>query len=298
MTPRSFLILVSCSLIMGTILVRSPLAQTTAAATMDVSAYTPTITFDVASVRQSKVDPERGITVSGGFTPQNSSHLRLTNFDIHNLLSVAYGVDWNAVEGIPKELADFYVVFNVEAESDEAADRKLAALPKDELRLEQQHMMQALLADRFALKAHWETRQGETCDLIVSKRGKLVSTGAPPSASELKAFGNRPIPSLYQMGGSNRGFEFIAHGATIDELAETLTGQFGLPVRNKTGLTGKYDFDLKYYQIREQDRRENETNPWSPLDFAIQDQLGLKVVPSTGSIRILVIDHIERPSAN
>ena len=77
-----------------------------------------------------------------------------------------------------------------------------------------------------------------------------------------------------------------------------LADQFGHPVNDKTNLTGKYDFDLKTYQVRADDRKDDETNPWPPLETAIQDQLGLKLVHSHGPTRVLVIDHIEKPSPN
>jgi uncharacterized protein (TIGR03435 family) len=61
-----------------------------------------------------------------------------------------------------------------------------------------------------------------------------------------------------------------------------LTGQFGTPVNDLTGLSGKYDFDLKTYQTSDTGRQIDETNPWPPLETAIRDQLGLKLVRSHG----------------
>jgi uncharacterized protein (TIGR03435 family) len=272
-------------------------AQAQTASTPDTqSAYVPTMTFEVASIRESKVDINAGFTIGGGFTPASSSTLRLINNTFSNLIEWAYGIDMNQFEGIPKDIRDAF--YNVEAKSDSATDEQLAKLPKDQLLLEHQHMMQVLLAERFNLKTHWESRDGRTYDLIVQKPGKLQSTGAPPTAEELKRFGDRPIPPLYQAGGSVRGFEYIAHGASTTDIADMLADQFGHPVNDKTHLTGKYDFDLKTYQVHADDRKDDETNPWPPLETAIQDQLGLKLVPSHGPTRVLVIDHIEKPSPN
>ena len=67
---------------------------------------------------------------------------------------------------------------------------------------------------------------------------------------------------------------------------------------DKTGLTGKYDFDLKTYQTRSSERKDSETNPWPPLEDAIQDQLGLKLVSAKGPVPVLVIDHVEKPGEN
>jgi uncharacterized protein (TIGR03435 family) len=87
----------------------------------------------------------------------------------------------------------------------------------------------------------------------------------------------------------------------METLATALTAQFGRPVHDKTGLTGKYDFLLRHYQIRESDR-DNETNtdPNLPpsLESAVQDQLGLKLEPAKGPVTNLVIDHLEKPTDN
>jgi uncharacterized protein (TIGR03435 family) len=260
------------------------------------TAYVPTMTFDVASVRESKIDPARGFFMGGGFSPENSSHIRLTNHSLPNLLTWAYGVDFRQIEGIPRE--SVWTMFNVEAKSDSATDERLTKLTKEQVRLEQEHMLQVLLAERFKLKAHWETRNDETYNLVVAKAGRLKATGAPPSPEELKNFGDRPIPPLYQHGDSRRGFEYTAHGATTKDIAQMLSLQFGRPVADKTGLTGKYDFNLKTYLVRLGDRKDDEPNPWPPLETAIQDELGLKLVPSQGPVRKLIIDHIEKPSEN
>ena len=155
----------------------------------------------------------------------------------------------------PAELAsvevheDRRVILDVEAKLDDANDQKLAKLTSAQIDLEHQHMAQALLADRFHLKAHWEDRRGETYDLVVAKPGKMSSTGPAPTAEELKDFGTHPIPPLYQSGDGVRGYEYIAHGASTADIASMLTMQFGKPVTDKTGLTGKYYFDLKYHNL-------------------------------------------------
>ncbi len=257
--------------------------------------YVPTMTFDVASVRESKRDGNAWFAVGGGFEPPNSSNLRLENYDLMNLILMAYEVNPRLIEGIPHDFG--WATFNIEAKSDAETDERLAKLSKDEVRLEQQHMMQVLLAERFKLKAHRETRDGPTYDLVVAKAGRLQSSGAGPSAEELKRFGDRPIPPLYQQGDSRTGFHYIAHGASTAEVTAMLAMQFGHPVSDKTGLTGKYDFDLKYYQTKASERKDDERNPWSPLETAIQDQLGLKLVASHGPVQMLVIDHVEKPAS-
>ncbi len=188
------------------------------------------MTFDVASVRQSHPDPNRGMMVGGGFNPDNSGNLTLTNCEMHYLLGVAYGVNFNQIVGLH---TDFHDIYNVAAKLDDANNQKLAKLTSAQVHLEQTHMLQELLADRFHLKAHWEDRRGETYDLVVAKVGKLSTTAVPLTAEELKDFGDHPVPPLYQSGDGVRGYEFIAHGASTADIASMLTTQFGKPVTDK-----------------------------------------------------------------
>lgn len=74
--------------------------------------------------------------------------------------------------------------------------------------------------------------------------------------------------------------------------------QFGRPVVDKTGLTGKYDFVLAYRGRWDRDRSADDMDPMPPLDRALQEELGLKVEAAKGPSRVLVIDHIEKPSEN
>lgn len=257
------------------------------------------MTFDVAAIRQSKPDANGWISVGGGFKPANSTHFTAENYIFSNLLEWAYPDRHHKVDGWRNLQDDLRgATFDVRAEGGPEADERLSKLSNEQIRLEQAHIMQTLLAERFNLRVHWETRDSSTFDLVVSKNGRLKSTGAPPSAEEVRRFGDRPVPALYQKGDSRQGFEYIAHGATVNDLASTLEGQFGVPVYDKTGLAGKYDFDLKTYQTATSERAKSETNPWPPLETAIQDQLGLKLVPSHGPVKFLVIDHAEMPSQN
>jgi uncharacterized protein (TIGR03435 family) len=272
------------------------IGQTTSAPVVAPSAnapYVPTMTFDVASIRESP--PADSYFVSGRFAPHSSS-LRVTNFTVMNLVILAYGVQPYQIAGLP----DWQTMWNIQAKGNSAEDDRLAKLSPEEEQLEQQHMAQVLLAERFNLKVHWESREGATYALVVGKNGPKLraASGAPPSAEELKQWGDKPIPPLYQSGSSMTGFQFVGHGSTIGELAADLAQQFDRPVADKTGLTGKYDFTLRYHAIRASDISMDDKDPLPPLDEAIQDQLGLKIVPAKGLIPVLVIDHIEKPSAN
>jgi uncharacterized protein (TIGR03435 family) len=250
------------------------------------------MTFDVASVRVAS-ESNLHILMGGQFTP-HTTNLRLT-WTIDSLVNIAYGVNRFQLVGVP----NWTTVFAIEAKGDADADAKMAALPPDEQWMEQQHMLQALLADRFKLKTHWETKQGDVYNLVAAKGGpKLGAEGSmPPSADELRIFKERPIPPLRQgdVGGS---LGWIAHGCSMESWARILSAMFGRPVFDKTGLTAKYDFVLKYKGRWDRDRPADDLDPTPPMDRALQEELGLKVEPAKGPVKTLVIDHVEKPSEN
>jgi uncharacterized protein (TIGR03435 family) len=295
--PRTYLLAAVCLAALSTrasaqAAVATPVAAAPSTAT---DTYVPTLTYDVASVRQSNPDVNAGFTIGGDMKPE-TGNVRILNFDLENLLSLAYGADRRRIVGLPHWT--FPTMFNIEAKSDSEAQAKLATLTKEQQHMEQQHMLQALLADRFKLQAHWETRDGPTYNLVVAKPGRMQeSKGAPPSDAELKRFGDHPIPTLYQRK-DDRGFDFVAHGASMLEIVRVLQGQMGRPVTDKTGLTGKYDFVLKYNAATADQRKADDTDPTLPLDEAIQDELGLKLESTKGTMQVLVLDHIEKPTEN
>ena len=190
-------------------------------------------------------------------------------------------------------------LFVIEAKGDGEADAKMAGLSQAQQRAEQQHMLHALLDERFKLKTHWETKEGDVYYLVVAKVGpKLSAEGSmSPSADEVKNFGDRLVPPLYK-GNDGQGYLFIAHGCPMGQLAGILTGQFGRPVIDKTGLTGKYDFVLRYKGRWDRDRDAEDLDPMPPMDRALQEELGLKVEGTKGLVKMLVIDHVDKPSQN
>src|SRR5580658_7218772 len=179
--------------------------------------YVATMTFDVASVRENKsADVNAGITMSGHFVP-HTTVLRAINWDIENLIGYAYGADRYQIVGVPNW--PWPTVFVIEAKGDSEADAKMAALTKEQQWMEQQHMLRALLEERFKLKSHWETKEGDVYNLVVAKGGpKLGAEGSmPPSADELKMFGDHPVPALYQKNDGH-GYDLIAHVCSMGQL--------------------------------------------------------------------------------
>jgi uncharacterized protein (TIGR03435 family) len=95
--------------------------------------------------------------------------------------------------------------------------------------------------------------------------------------------------------------EMTANGTTLDALANMLTGQpdaGGRVIVDKTGLTGKYDINLKWTPTELQGKTTGTDDNAPDLFTALQEQLGLKLEPSKGPVDTLVIDHVEMPTEN
>jgi len=214
------------------------------------------------------------------------------------LISTAFDVMEYQIVGAPKW--PWPTFFMVEAKGSSEADAKLAALPWKQREAEQEHMLQGLLAERFKMKAHWETREGDVYNLVVAKGGSRMGAAGSLalSAEEKERFGDHPVPPLSQTGCDAHGCTYVGHGCTVAQIVGILPGELRGQVFDKTGLTGKYDFVLKYMGGKIQDRPADDMNPTPPMDRALEDQLGLKVETGKGPVKVLVIDHIEKPSEN
>lgn len=145
--------------------------------------------------------------------------------------------------------------------------------------------VRAVLKERFKLAIHEEPAQREMNELVVSKRGPKFKASAPgatlPKGVALESGG---VMTFLNNGADG----FIFHGATMQDLAVMLNNNTpAVPVRDHTGLTGRYDFTL---------RRAPAVEGEPPsYDFA---ELGLQMKPGNENRPILVIDHVEKPTAN
>jgi uncharacterized protein (TIGR03435 family) len=250
--------------------------------------YVPTFTFDVASIRENKPTISYTMTIQ---SPLHVSSFLVTSFSARDLITLAYRISWFQLSGGPDWINT--ARFDVQAKADPSVDETMKKLTGNQAILEKKHMLQVLLADRFNLKIHEETKVLPSFALVVLKGGpKFHLTKIEATAPDQ----TRP-PPLYQRGDGARGYEFIAEGATMPSLAQILEGQFQTPILDKTGLAGKYDFTLQYHGT-ETDDSTDDGKIWPPLRRAIQEQLGLKLEPTKAPGTIFVIDHIEKPSEN
>jgi uncharacterized protein (TIGR03435 family) len=170
-------------------------------------------------------------------------------------------------------------VFDVEAKVSEdtaAAMLKLSAGERDQ---QNAQMLQALLADRFKLRVHYESRIQSIDQLVIAKSG-----------SRLKQWPAEQKPRGISWGGSR----IRVQGAGMDRLVFCLSDVLGRPVVDKTGLAGNYDIDLKWTP----DDQQGKPDAGPTLVTAIEEQLGLKLQAAKAPVNTLVVDHVEKPSEN
>jgi uncharacterized protein (TIGR03435 family) len=254
----------------------------------------PKITrYEIVSIRSVKADTDGWSLnhTSNGFTTRGAT--------MHRLVEEAYGIfESNRVLAEPKWFTT--AKFDIQAKVDDADVVGLQQLGLNERR----QMLQRLLADRFNLKAHLEKRDLPIYALIVGKNGPKLKEAQPDpnwNPDELKGTGGRVSRSA-----THRGFRL----ATIPYLAQDLTYMVDRTVVDKTGLTGRYDFELDWgTNVATPSANSGAGNvengsllppppSGSSVFEAIQEQLGLKLQPEVGPVEILVIDSAELPSEN
>ncbi|MEO6805892.1 MAG: TIGR03435 family protein [Edaphobacter sp.] len=145
-------------------------------------------------------------------------------------------------------------------------------------------MLQTLLADRFKMKTHYVTKELPVYALVVVKRGPKVKEAANPD------------PHKREIGTSDGGLDGKNVPLSLLPILFFSAREVGRPVIDETGLKGYYDFDLKWTPEGHVGELSADAPPG--LFTAIQEQLGLKLEPTKGPVRVLVIDHVERPAAN
>jgi uncharacterized protein (TIGR03435 family) len=266
---------------------QTPAPQTTTAVPTAVSPSVAPLAFEVSTVKQNKSGN------SGSSSNFREGRFTASNTTLKNVLQYqAYGIPESRILGGPPWISSQR--FDIEATTDSAGLDRLRTLARDQRRIETRAMFQQLLADRFQLAVHWETRDLPIYALVVQKKGPSLHPSKEPDG---------------QSGTSSNDGQFTAQGLTLAQLADALTRELsrelGRAVIDKTGIQGRYDFALKWTQETGAPLMNNAADASAPppdtgpsIFTAIQEQLGLKLESSKGPVHVLVIDHVEMPSEN
>ncbi len=240
--------------------------------------------WDVALV---KPHPAEDRTMSWQMTKDG---LSLINLPLEQMLCSAWDLKPYQIEGLTgwMKSSTFDLTAKVSGENVAAYNKLNTA--------QRRQMLQNLLTERFQLKTHLETRTLPTYDLVIDKSGsKLKPTTAliPPSAEEQKAH-----PDKYKRGSMTMGpGMFEATGVSVRSLASQLANAVSKPVHDATGLTGSYDINL-HYRPDDGASATGDASDAPSIFSAVQEQLGLKLVPTKGPVEILVVDAAQKPEAD
>jgi uncharacterized protein (TIGR03435 family) len=250
----------------------------------------PPLLFEVAAIRQNKSGSgsSHSDTSNGRFTATNVSLRSLMQYE-------AYDIPGNRILGAPKWIDS--TRFDIEAKMDDSLADHLRTLAEDQRRILTKALFQQLLADRFKLAVHWETRELPIYALKAGNKGDKLQPTKDLTAG--------PSTSSH---GSRSGSQLDAKDVTLPELAQALTRllsrELGRDIIDQTGIEGRYDLTLNWTSdsgpasVPGVADGEASTDLGPSIFTAIREQLGLKLEPAKGSVRVLVIDHAEMPSDN
>jgi uncharacterized protein (TIGR03435 family) len=230
--------------------------------------------FEVASIKPS--DPQGTVAIR-----RSGYRIATTSTSLLFLITWAYDVHSDRLYGKPSWLDS--VRYDVVAT---ASQDGRPAPPRPGQPTELQQMMQALLAERFKLVIHRETRELSMYALLVAKGGPKIRLTEAPAV-----MGQTP----FSMPGSGR---LIGVQVSAEMLAKVLSDQLSRSVQDQTGLKGVFDFKLEWEPDASSTGPDGVRTPpdlgaGSSLFTAIQEQLGLKLEARKGPVEVLVIDHIE-----
>jgi uncharacterized protein (TIGR03435 family) len=283
------------AVVVGLVLAPAILAQAPAR-----SAASATPKFEVASIKPCKADVGGGVRV-GNFKV-SPGRLTVNCLGVMGMIREAY-LEYESghyhhmhLFEVPIEGAPGWVQsdrYSIEAKAEDTASQEIMEGP----------MLQALLEDRFQVKVRRATREVPVYELTVAKGGPKLQ---PFDRSCIpvdwdKTPQDPPTPKgpgdCRNVGGvSGTNLTRYWRGISIDNLILAILGKaiVGRPVINKTGIAGVFDIHLEF--TREQNSDKPDAGP--SIFTALQEQLGLKLVPAKGPEEYLVIEHVERPSEN
>jgi uncharacterized protein (TIGR03435 family) len=175
----------------------------------------------------------------------------------------------------------------VDAKVVDAVAEEISRLGDDQKSQQQTAMLQRLLEDHFKLSFHREIREIPGYTLSLAAAGSQLQAAKPQSFSP----SGTPIFET-EFVQPARG-ERVAKGTSLSSLVSELSRLIGEPVVDKTGLTGAYDFTLRWTPDASQG-----PDYGSSILPALEQQLGVKLEPQTSPVEVLVIDRAEQPAQN
>lgn len=222
--------------------------------------------FEVASIKP--VPPP--IPTGGGAWIVDHGRFRAETGYVRGMIAFAYNVPPGLIKGAPDWMDREVYAVEARAEDPEAGPEQIRV------------MLKSLLIGRFKLAAHRETQQGQVYKLQVAKGGSKLQDAKD---------GRRNY-----INWSGLGRVTFTENTTLAGLINILSDDLGAPVIDETGITGSHNFSLEFTDPRYPRPAQADSPPELPA--ALQEQLGLRLEAAKQPIEVLIVDHLEKPSAN
>lgn len=249
------------------------------------STYQPHLVYDVASIREYR---SHGGMRYADDMPHNS-YYHAEGVGLRALIAYAYDLHLlNQVENLPRWANE--TMYTIDAKSDPDTDSVLEKLSDKDAWAEKNHMLQVLLAERFHLRIHPETRMSNTYELVTTSRTAKLMT--PVHGDESKTINTCGVRFYREKGG-----EIDSKGCPFDTFFTELEQQLATDVVDRTRMKGMYAFHLMWWPAQ-MPEPESSVDRYPPLRDAVREQLGLELKPAKGPMTFWVVDHIEPPTSN
>jgi len=241
-----------------------------------LSAQSPT--FEVATVKPA--NPGIGST---GMLVYPGGRMTVTNYTLRMLVHEAYLIEDFLIEGGPKwaseERYDIIATPPAGSQSSKVNPRNIKLPPIEEERL----MLQALLAERFKLVIHEETKEAPVFALTVAGQGHKMKPPKDPDDFPVVIGGKTGHPDTP---------DFLrAYNASMQHITKRFSDMLKRPVLDRTGLQGSFDFFLEYVQGISEDAH-------GPSLVTAVQSIGLKLTQTRAPVRHVIIDEAEKPTGN
>src|SRR5579872_3889857 len=267
------------------------------AAQNDPASTTPSPKFDVASIKPAAPDA-RGMFVR----PMPGGHVKVTNMTLQMLIEIAYRLQPFQITGASGWMESVH--YDIDAKPDSPTQQS-----------DWRVMLQGLLADRFQLVFHRETKELPIYALVLAhKDGKLGPGMTESKEGSCTVFDPSKPPPPRNDGPQACGSQFMsprsvtAIAVPVANITPMLSRMLGRQVVDKTGLTAKYDMKMEF--TPDESQLAMMAPPGAPpppppdsssapsIFTALQEQLGLKLETQKGPVEVIVVDRAEKPSQN
>jgi uncharacterized protein (TIGR03435 family) len=224
--------------------------------------------FEVAAIRPAQDDGNHSSNT-------DNSLYRTHNLNLKELIARAYDVDISLVSGGPNwiDSAGYDITARI---PEEFAQQTRDKLPQ---------MIRSLLAERFQLVVHREPHQVSGYTLVLAKKGPKMEPAKPDEKGS---------------GTSTNNQHLTAHNLTMESFARYLTRnrEIGMPVVDKTGLTGSFNFEMEWKPDQLQAKPEASVDDRPSIFTALQERLGLELKSAKVPVLTVAIDRAEKPQEN